>query len=139
MPRVIPPTVEPDDEYFWAGVQRHELLVQRCARCRTLRHPPVPMCGRCHSLEWDTQAAAGRGTVHSWIVSHHPTEPDAEPRVVVLVDLEEGVRFVANLLDTDPAEVRNDVAVELCFAEIDGVLLPQFRPRSRPATGGEAS
>ena len=130
MPKVIPPTVEADDEYFWAGVQRHELLLQRCARCHTLRHPPVPMCGRCHSLEWDTQAAVGRATVHSWIVSHHPTEPDAEPRVVVLVDLEEGVRFVANLIDADLGEVRNEMPVELCFAEIDGVLLPQFRPAS---------
>jgi uncharacterized OB-fold protein len=128
MPRVIPPTVEPDDEYFWDGVRRHELLIQRCTRCGTLRHPPVPMCGTCHSLEWDTVAAAGRATVHSWIVSHHPTEPDAEPRIVVLVDLDEGVRFVANLLDADPADVHNEMNVELYFAEIDGVLLPQFRP-----------
>jgi uncharacterized protein len=134
MPRVIPPSVEPDDEYFWSGVQRHELLLQRCANCHTLRHPPVPMCGRCHSLEWDTQAAIGHGTVHSWIVSHHPTEPDAEPRIVALVDLAEGPRFVSNLLGIDAADVRNEMPVELCFEEIDGVLLPQFRP-----AGGDVS
>jgi uncharacterized protein len=134
MPRVIPPSVEPDDEYFWAGVQRHQLLLQRCASCHTLRHPPVPMCGACHSLDWDTQEATGRGTVYSWILSHHPDSsataggtPDAEPRVVVLVQLEEGVRFVANLVDVDPGDVRNEMPVEVCFLELDGVLLPQFR------------
>jgi uncharacterized OB-fold protein len=136
MPKVIPPTVEHDDRYFWDGVQRHELLLQRCAECHTLRHPPVPMCGRCHSLEWDTQPARGRGAVHSWILSHHPTEPDAEPRIVVLVDLEEGVRFVSNLLDVDAADVRNEMPVELCFAEIDGVLLPQFRPAGSTTADG---
>jgi uncharacterized protein len=136
MSRVIPPTVEADDEYFWAGVKRHELLLQRCSSCHALRHPPVPMCGRCHSLEWDTQAAVGRGTIHSWIVSRHPTEPDAEPRIVVLVDLEEGVRFVANLLDADVDAVRNEMPVELCFAEIDGVLLPQFRAAPGASGGG---
>jgi len=127
LPRVIPPNVEPDDEYFWSGVQRHQLLLQRCASCHTLRHPPVPMCGACHSLDWDTQEATGRGTVYSWVLSHHPSEPDAEARVVVLVELEEGVRFVANLVDADPDGVRNEMAVEVCFVELDGVLLPQFR------------
>lgn len=140
MPRVIPPNVEPDDEYFWAGVQRRQLLLQRCASCHTLRHPPVPMCGACHSLDWDTQEATGRGTVYSWIVSHHPNatgpnatgpnaegEAGAEPRVVVLVQLEEGVRFVANLVDGGPGAVRNEMPVEVCFRELDGVLLPQFR------------
>ena len=35
--------------------------------------------------------------MYTWIVSHHPTEPDAEPRIVVLVELDDGIRFVANL------------------------------------------
>jgi uncharacterized OB-fold protein len=78
-------------------------------------------------LKWTTRQASGRGTVYSWIVSHHPTEADALPRIVVLVDLEEGVRLVSNLLDVAPSEVRNGMAVELCFEEYDGVALPQFR------------
>jgi uncharacterized protein len=125
---VIPPTIEKDDEYFWQGVSEGRLLLQRCASCHTLRHPPVPMCGRCHSLQWDTHPAAGRGTVHSWILSHHPTEPDAVPRIVVLVELDEGLRIVSNLCDVGVDEVRNEMRVEVCFRELDGVLLPQFRP-----------
>ena len=128
MPGVIPPAIEKDDAYFWQGVSEHRLLLQRCASCQTLHHPPIPMCGRCHSVEWETQESAGRGIVHSWILSHHPTEPDAEPRIVVLVELEEGPRLVSNLCEIDAADVRNEMPVEVCFRELDGVLLPQFRP-----------
>ena len=66
--------------------------------------------------------------MHSWIVSRHPTEPDDAPRIVALVDLEEGVRLVSNLQDVDPAHVENDMPVEVVFADVDGFTLPQFRP-----------
>jgi uncharacterized protein len=128
MPHVIPPSVEQDDAYFWDGVQRDELLLQQCRDCATLRHPPVPMCGDCHSVHWHTQPARGTGRVHSWIVSKHPTLPDDEPRIVVLVDLDEGLRFVSNLVDIEPADVRNEMAVELCFRTYGATKLPQFRP-----------
>ena len=85
------------------------------------------MCPNCHSLEWETIESTGRGTIYSWVLSHHPTEPDAEPRIVVLVDLEEGVRLIANLTGVAVGDVRNDAAVEAFVTEVDGVPLPQFR------------
>jgi uncharacterized OB-fold protein len=126
MASVIPPVPDRTDEFFWAGVAEHRLLVQRCAACGVLRLPPVPMCGACHAVEWEAVEVSGRGTVYSWILSHHPSEPDAEPRIVVLVQLAEGPRLVSNLVDCDVADVGNEMAVQLCFREIDGVLLPQF-------------
>jgi uncharacterized OB-fold protein len=91
---------------------------------------------RCGALATYTGASTGRGTVHSWIVSHHPTEPDAEPRVVILVDLEEGTRLVSNLIDTALDEVHDGMAVDLCFVEYPAVddstvVLPQFLPAGR--------
>ncbi|HUP71991.1 MAG TPA: OB-fold domain-containing protein [Acidimicrobiales bacterium] len=128
MPAVIPPVPDSDDEFFWDGVNQGQLLLRCCAGCGRLQHPPSPMCPVCHSLKWTTREASGRGTVYSWIVSHHPTEADALPRIVVLVDLEEGVRLVSNLQGVAPSEVRNGMAIELCFDDFDGVALPQFRP-----------
>lgn len=136
MPRVIPPSVEHDDEYFWNGVAEHRLLLQECADCRTLRHPPLPMCGRCHSTAWTTRESAGTGTVHSWVVSRHPAAPTDEGRIVVLVQLDEGVRFVGNLVDTPVEAVVNEMAVCLTFREYDGVTLPQF---VRAAAEGDPS
>jgi uncharacterized OB-fold protein len=116
-----------DDEFFWDGVNQGQLLLRCCAACGRLQHPPSPMCPACHSLNWTTRQASGRGTIYSWIVSQHPTEADALPRIVVLVDLEEGVRLVSNLQGVAPSDVRNGMAIELCFDDFDGVALPQFR------------
>ena len=125
MPRVVPPVTDVDTRFFWDGVREGRLLLQRCASCGAVRHPPGPMCPRCQSLSWEPVDATGRGTIHSWVVSVHPTEADVEPRTVVLVDLEEGVRLVSNLVGGGtPA---NDASVEVCFADVDGVPLHQFR------------
>jgi uncharacterized OB-fold protein len=128
VPKVIPPAPDPDEQYFWDGVAAGELRLRRCAGCGRLQHPPSPMCPQCGSVEWTTQQASGRGTVHSWIVSRHPTDPDDAARVVALIDLEEGVRLVSNLTDVDAADVANEMAVEVTFREIDGTRLPQFVP-----------
>ena len=128
MPHVIAPTVNRDDEYFWTGVAEDRLLVRRCAECASLQHPPTPMCPKCGSVQWEVQELAGRGFVYSWIVSRHPTEPGDSPRIVALIELDEGIRLVSNLQGIDPAGVRNGMRVEVEFGEIDGVKLPQFRP-----------
>lgn len=89
------------------------------------------MCPHCGSLEWDECELCGRGRLHSWIVSHHPTEADDAARIVALIELDEGIRLVSNLQDIEPADVENDIAVEVVFADVDGVRLPQFRPAPR--------
>ncbi len=93
------------------------------------------MCGECHSVEWDTQESSGHGHVYTWIVSHHPTKPDAEPRVVVLVELDDGIRFVSNLLGVEAASINegavtNGMEVAVSIEAVDGVVLPQFRAPS---------
>lgn len=128
MPKVIPPVPDRDDEFFWDGVAQGKLLLRRCASCGTIHHPPIPMCGDCNALEWELFEPEGRGIVYSWIMSRHPTEPDAEPRIVALVELTEGVRVVSNLVDIAVDEVRNEMPVELCFRTYGDVTLPQFRP-----------
>jgi uncharacterized OB-fold protein len=134
MQRVVRPVPTKDEEFFWRGIEEEKLLIARCAGCSKLQHPPSPMCPQCGSVDWEVVESSGRGTVHSWIVSHHPSSPDDGLRIVALVDLGEGTRLVTNLVDVDPSAVNNDMAVEVTFREVDGVKLPQFRPA--PAQDG---
>jgi hypothetical protein len=85
------------------------------------------MCPQCQSLEWEPQEAAWRGVVRAWIVSKHPTRADANPRIVILVELESGERLVSNLQDAAPDEVRLGMPVEVTFQDVNGVFLHQFR------------
>jgi uncharacterized OB-fold protein len=124
----IPPAVGPDDAFFWEGAASGRLLLQRCADCGTICHPPLPMCPACQSLAHEPFEASGRGTVYSWIRSVHPNEPAGEARIVAVVDLEEGARLVSNLCDVDAADVHTGLAVEVVFRDLGGFVAPQFRP-----------
>ena len=128
MPKVIPPAPNDDDRFFWDGVEAGELRIRACSACGRTQHPPTPMCPACGSVTWDARAVSGRGTVASWLVSKHPSRPDGESRLVALVELAEGHRLVSNLCDIEAADVRNGMPVEVCFRDVGGVRLPQFRP-----------
>jgi uncharacterized OB-fold protein/acyl dehydratase len=124
------PRVTLDGRFFWEGLEHGKLLIQRCASCGELRHPPGPMCPKCHSLEWKTLEASGRGTVYSYVVAHHPPIPPFDyPNPVVLVELEEGTRLVSNLVGVGPEEVEIGMPVVCEIVEVEeGFKLPQFRP-----------
>jgi uncharacterized OB-fold protein len=115
-----------DQDFFWEGVKNNQLLIQQCSDCERLRQPPGPMCPHCQSLRWQPKQASGRGNVYAWIASQHPTELDDAPRIVALIDLEEGVRMVSNLQDVLLGAVHEGLPVEVFFGATYG--LPQFRP-----------
>jgi uncharacterized OB-fold protein/acyl dehydratase len=139
-PRRPRPPASEDTRFFAEGLERGELRIQRCAACGRLRHPPRPMCPACQSLERDFVVAAGRGTLHSFTVLHHPAFPPFEyPLVVALVDLEEGTRLVADLVDVEPGSVAIGMAVEAEVREVEeGLALPVFVPAGRRAARAPA-
>lgn len=128
----IAPSMSPDTQFFWDGARDHKLLIQRCADCGRLRHPPRPMCPQCQSVAWDTIESSGRGTLYSFVMPKHPPLPFmGEDYIVALVDLEEGTRIVSNLCDIAPADATIGMPVEVFFETFDdGVVLPLFRPET---------
>ena len=132
------PGISDDTRFFWDGARAGKLLIQRCKGCGELRHPPGPVCPGCHSFEWDTVEASGRGTVYSFVVMHYPEVPPFDhPNPIVLVELEEGTRLISQIVGIQPGEVRIGQAVQVEFNSFnDGELvLPQFRPVAAAAQG----
>ena len=130
-PTRIKPPMGPDNSWWWERVAEEEILpLQRCTGCEKLRHPPRPMCDACGSTDFDSIAASGRGSVHTFTVIHHPQVPGYEyPLVSVLVDLEEGERIVSVLRDCKPTDCRIGMPVEMVLqVDEDGFKLPYFRP-----------
>jgi uncharacterized OB-fold protein len=126
------PLATDDSEPYWAAATRDELVIQRCAACGRMHHPPRPMCPTCQSVDHVWVPVAGTGTIYSYALLHHPQHPAfSYPVIAVLVELDEGVRIVSNLVDADPADVAIGMPVEVTFAPTarDGAV-PVFRPRS---------
>jgi uncharacterized OB-fold protein/acyl dehydratase len=119
-----------DNGWWWEGVDRGELLIQKCSECGTLRHPPRPMCGRCQSTAWTSIASRGRGTVYSYVVMRHPPIPGYDyPLPIAVIDLEEGTRIVSNVVGCKPEDVHIGMKVQLSIENVDEEMkLPLFRP-----------
>nr|WP_172623985.1 bifunctional MaoC family dehydratase N-terminal/OB-fold nucleic acid binding domain-containing protein [Rhodanobacter glycinis] len=131
------PGISDDTRFFWDGAREGKLLIQRCKACGALRHPPGPCCPSCHSFEWDTLEASGRGTIYSFVVMHYPEVPPFEhPNPIGLIELEEGTRLVAQLIGVKPGEIEIGARVQVEFNRFetgapdgnDDIVLPQFRP-----------
>ena len=142
---VMRPQVSPDTAFFWAGTAAGELRIQRCGNCGALRHPPGPMCPRCHEPQRPAggaagyAVAAGTGEVYSYVVHHHPPVPGKTlPFVVALVELPEGVRMVGELLGVRPDQVRVGLPVRAEFVRVDDELtLPAWRPAGAPGDAAD--
>ena len=126
---VLRPQVNRDTAFFWEGTRKGELRVQRCGACGELRHPPGPVCPSCHATQPTYDVFCGRGTVYSYVVHRHPPVPGKLlPILLVLVELEEGVRMVGELLDAAPEDVRIGAPVEVAMVTVDDDLtIPAWR------------
>lgn len=122
------PFVLRDNEFWFAAAREQRLVIQACDRCGRLRHPPSPVCPHCLFAGWHEVTASGHGTVHSYVISHHPRVPGFDyPLVIILADLDEGTRLVADFAG-DPGSVRIGMAVEVEWVRLDDEFtLPRFR------------
>jgi len=116
-----------DTAFFWDACERGEFVAQKCEPCNKLWHPPRPMCPDCHSLEKSTAKLSGKAKVLSWARQVRPASYGFEHSpVVILVELEEGLRMVSNLVGDEPPKIGD--AVEVDFAQTTGSkAVPVFK------------
>lgn len=115
---------------YWAAAQEQRLVIQRCGSCGQCQFYPRAFCIKClsDSLEWIN--ASGQGRIYSYTVCRIAPSPAFEarlPYVVALIDLAEGVRMLANILDTDLERVAIGARVGVSFESVsESCTLPQF-------------
>jgi uncharacterized OB-fold protein len=127
------PLPVPTDETapFWAGARAGRLMIQHCRHCDRHQHYPRPFCIMCLSEAVEWVEACGRGTVYTFTINHRAPDPALRallPYAVAVVDLAEGVRIIANVVDSDLSRLAIGAAVEATFERLtDEITLPQFR------------
>jgi uncharacterized protein len=133
------PVPDRDTAPFWEGTARGELLVQRCAACGAWLWQPRPVCSSCQTPDPVWTQVSGKARVASWTVLRPPTLPayaEKVPFVVLLVELEQGVRMLGYLVDDAGNLLKTDgeneglamgSLVELRFHEQAGIQLPSWK------------
>jgi uncharacterized OB-fold protein/acyl dehydratase len=112
------PAPSRDTEFFWDGVNAHELRIQKRPD-GTLQHPPVPAVWQDKQAPVDYVVASGEGTVFSYVVHHAPQIPGRTvPFVIALVELEEGVRMLGELRNVDAAPVGIGMPVRATYIDL---------------------
>lgn len=119
-----------DNGWWWNAVDEGKMLIQRCKRCQTLRHPPRPMCGECQSIEWDSVESTMEGEVYSFTTLHYPKVPGYDyPLCCAVIELAEGTRVVSNIVGIDHSAVKIGMQVKGRIEQVDEkTMLPQFYP-----------
>jgi uncharacterized OB-fold protein len=126
------PPVSDESLPFWDATREQRFVLPWCAECDAAIWYPRAFCPRCHgdAIEW--REDAGIGTVHAASVHFRPgpgRDADDGPYVVVLVDLDAGVRLMSNVVDCEPTAVGVGMRVALAWEPLsDGRHLPVFQP-----------
>ncbi len=132
------PVPDADTQPFWDACRNGELRIQRCGACGRWLWQPRPICSSCQKPDPAWTRVSGDGAVASWMVMRPPTLPayaDKVPYVILLVELDEGVRLLGYLVDDAGHMLQTDGAAEgveigmrvaLRFCDQAGTILPAW-------------
>jgi len=117
---------------FWEGAQQGKLMLQYCPASGKYQFYPRPVSvytGK-RDLEW--REASGKGTVYTYTVSYKAPPPfkNVAPFVVATVELAEGVRIIANLINCPPERVTIGMPVCLAWVKAGDMNFPAFEPEA---------
>ena len=125
------PKPTPATQAFWDGAKKGKLMLQWDPRSRSYQFWPRSNSVRTgrRNLRW--QATSGKGELYSYTVTHVPT-PGFEPRapyVIGLIELDEGVRMIANLVNIEPDQIEIGMRLKVAWEQInDEITYFAFEP-----------
>ena len=107
---------------YWEGAARGELVLQRCRACGAVQHRPRALCVSCLADAIEHFVASGRGTVHTFTVTHQNQAPgfrEAVPTCSPTWTSRRG-RGCSRTWWARPAAVRIGMAVRVEFVATEG-------------------
>ena len=125
------PIPDPASRPFFDAALEGQLLLQRCTNCAQAWFPFFSHCAVCNQPDLEWEIASGKGRVYMHGRMHqvfHPELAESVPYQLAIVELEEGVRVVTQLVDTESARIRAGAPVEVTFERLsEEVAIPKFR------------
>ncbi len=109
---------------FWREIpQRYNLLGNQCTSCNKIFFPPSEACPECRRKSYGKMKdlkLSGKGKVITYtIVNVAPDAFDKQaPYPMAIIELEEGPRITAQIVDCDINEVKIGMNVQSTFRKI---------------------
>ena len=124
------PNVYVNTAPFWEAAAKQELVLQYCEDTGAFQHYPRPVSIYTGSRNLSWRPVGGKGTIyaHTTIRIPGPGLDGRLPLAVATVELDEGVRMIANIIDSDPDKITIGAPVELAWEALDdGGFYPAFK------------
>jgi len=100
--------------------QRYRLEAARCSACGTTAYPPRLVCAACGKRGFETVTLCPSGRIVSYTVLHvaGPQFADETPLPVGIIELDDGVRLTAQLVDFPEGDPAIGKRVRLIFRKV---------------------
>ncbi|RLE79708.1 MAG: transcriptional regulator [Thermoprotei archaeon] len=102
---------------YWRELPyRYRLIGSKCMDCGRKYYPPRKVC-KCGSENLKLEPIARKGKVYSYTVIYYPSKEfqGQEPIMVAIVETEDGARFLTQLTDCTPDQLKIGMPVEAVF------------------------
>ncbi|NPA22261.1 MAG: Zn-ribbon domain-containing OB-fold protein [Candidatus Micrarchaeota archaeon] len=119
---------------------RYRLEGTKCVTCGTIYFPPRVICPKCRRKGKIVpyKEFSGRGKIISWSTVYTPPRgfEDIAPYILAIIELEEGPRLLAQVVDAKEEEIYQGREVELVTRRVqednpDGLILYGYKFRLR--------
>lgn len=134
--------IDAENRAYYEGLLDRRLLIKRCSGCGYWIHPQHrPICPRCWSDAPVPTEVSGRGSVYMVTLLHQgrtiPGVDYSVPHPVAAVELaeQEGLRYLATIVDCPLDRIEIGMPVELTWTECAGVPCVAFRPADERGAG----
>lgn len=105
------------------GLKAGKFLGLQCKDCGTITFPPRKVCSNCTSENMDIVEVSRKGKILTYTVCIVVPNGFTGPKPIAMVELEQGCRIMADIIDIDPAKIDDSIigkTVEMGYMEIPG-------------------
>jgi uncharacterized OB-fold protein len=109
---------------FFDGTASGQFLLRRCEPDGHLSRPQARQCSTCGTTNLHWSPASGRARLVSWAViparRSAPGDTPVPPTVVAIAELDEGLWWWSQIVDTDPDALAEGQRLQIRFEAPDG-------------------
>lgn len=121
-----------DSYKFWEAAKKHKLLIQRSKLSKKYFLYSRAFSGVSADEPFEWVEASGKGVIYSYTTSYIPggceLYKDKVPYIISSILLEENIRIISNIVDSEHSKVKIGMKVKVVFKKLNpAIVFPCFQ------------